>query len=70
MKTERWSRARSPTTGQPSISDFAMKESGCSEPITGMSSQETWFDTTMVGASPGGVPRSITRTLKSVRRTR
>jgi hypothetical protein len=41
MKTDRWSLAHRPTTGQVSISDLAMKESGCSEPITGMSSQET-----------------------------
>jgi hypothetical protein len=70
MKTERWSVAIVPTTGQPSISDFAMKERGCSDPITGMSSQETWFDSTIVGARPGGVPRSITRTLKILRSAR
>ena len=57
--------AKSPITGQPATSDFATNESGCSEPSTGMSSQETWLASTRVGRRPGRRPPRRTRTPNS-----
>ena len=62
MNTERCRLAQRPNTGQAAISDFATKEIGRRLPITGMSSQETWFDRTSVGVGPGAGPRTVTRT--------
>jgi hypothetical protein len=41
MNTLRCNVANSPNTGQPAISDLAMKETGTRLPTTAMSSQET-----------------------------
>src|SRR5215210_6545798 len=68
--TQRWSLAKAPTTGQPATSDFAIKDSGCSEPSTGMSSHETWFASTSLGPPWLSAPFTTTRMSKRRRKRR
>ena len=50
-KTVRCSLASQPTTGQPAMSDLAMKVTSATEPRTTMSVQETWLEAISSGRS-------------------
>ena len=70
MKTLRCRRAKSPITGHAATSLLATKERGASEPMTGMSSQETWLATISRGRRGSMAPRRTTLTPRIATRRR
>ena len=61
----RWRLASQPINGQVPTSFLAMKVSGATLPITGMSSQEMWLATRRSGRSSLISPITSTRTFRT-----